>query len=64
MEDRCVCCGKIVPEGRQICWKCEHTELKYGTILQAIEATKEETEKVYEFIYRKDDKDDNARNCD
>lgn len=27
MEDRCVCCGKIVPEGRQICWNCEnHTK--------------------------------------
>ena len=21
--DRCVCCGEIVPEGRQICPKCE-----------------------------------------
>lgn len=24
MEDRCVCCGAIVPEGRQICWNCEN----------------------------------------
>ena len=22
--DRCVCCGEIVPEGRQICPQCEH----------------------------------------
>ena len=22
--DRCVSCGDIIPEGRQICWKCEH----------------------------------------
>ena len=22
-EDRCICCGEIVPEGRQVCWKCE-----------------------------------------
>ena len=21
--DRCICCGEPVPEGRQICWKCE-----------------------------------------
>lgn len=21
--DRCVCCGEIVPEGRQICPQCE-----------------------------------------
>ena len=24
MENRCVCCDEIIPEGRQICWKCEH----------------------------------------
>lgn len=23
MEDRCVCCGEIVPEGRMVCPKCE-----------------------------------------
>ena len=22
-EERCVCCGKIIPEGKQICKKCE-----------------------------------------
>lgn len=22
-ENRCVCCGEIIPEGRQICKKCE-----------------------------------------
>lgn len=22
--DRCVCCGEIVPEGRMVCWACEH----------------------------------------
>lgn len=22
--DICVCCGEYVPEGRMICWKCEH----------------------------------------
>jgi predicted nucleic acid-binding Zn ribbon protein len=24
MEDRCVCCGEIIPEGRQVCAKCEY----------------------------------------
>lgn len=24
MEDRCICCGEIIPEGRQVCKKCEH----------------------------------------
>lgn len=23
MEDRCVCCGEIIPEGRQVCPTCE-----------------------------------------
>lgn len=31
--DRCVCCGAIIPEGRQVCPICEKqsTELKYFT---------------------------------
>lgn len=24
MEDRCICCGEIVPEGRQVCPECEN----------------------------------------
>lgn len=23
MENRCVCCGAVIPEGRQICISCE-----------------------------------------
>lgn len=23
-DNRCVCCGEIIPEGRQICWICEN----------------------------------------
>lgn len=23
MEDRCVCCGEIVPEGQWVCEKCK-----------------------------------------
>lgn len=23
MEDRCICCGEIVPEGRMVCPICE-----------------------------------------
>ena len=26
MVDRCVCCGEIIPEGRQICLICEKGE--------------------------------------
>lgn len=24
LADICVCCGEPVPEGRMICWRCEH----------------------------------------
>lgn len=30
MEDRCVMCGRIIPEGRQICPICEKGEPKKG----------------------------------
>ena len=23
MKESCICCGRQVPEGRQICWCCE-----------------------------------------
>lgn len=23
MENRCVCCGEIIPEGRMVCPRCE-----------------------------------------
>lgn len=26
-EDRCVCCGEIIPEGRQVCPNCEHKDV-------------------------------------
>lgn len=22
-EDRCICCGKVIPEGRMVCCDCE-----------------------------------------
>ena len=24
MEERCVCCGETIPEGRQVCASCEN----------------------------------------
>ena len=23
MEDRCICCGEIIPEGQQVCKECQ-----------------------------------------
>lgn len=28
MSDRCVCCGEIIPEGRQVCPQCEKNPWK------------------------------------
>ena len=28
MEDRCVCCGAVIPEGRQVCPVCERGKKK------------------------------------
>lgn len=30
MEDRCICCGNIIPEGRQVCKQCELTIKTYA----------------------------------
>ena len=38
-EERCVCCGEQIPEGRQVCWACE-----YG--IQNFKETKEETKET------------------
>ena len=51
MEEKCVCCGETIPEGRQACWKCEQAALKTGTILQSKQATDEEVQRAYEFLY-------------
>ena len=32
-EDRCICCNAIIPEGRQICWNCEHQEDAYHCVV-------------------------------
>lgn len=24
MENRCIYCGDIIPEGKLVCWQCEH----------------------------------------
>mgnify|MGYP003299620216 CR=1 FL=1 len=28
MENRCVCCGEIIPEGRMVCPQCEAKHLR------------------------------------
>lgn len=49
--EKCVCCGKIIPEGRLICPICEQKEVKIGIILQSNNATEEEVENAYELLH-------------
>ena len=50
--DRCIVCGEIVPEGRQICLNCEYRVDKIGSILQSQNATKDDVIKAYEIIQK------------
>ena len=27
MDNTCVCCGAVVPEGRMVCWACENGQV-------------------------------------
>ena len=39
-EDRSICCGDIIPEGRQICWSCEHQSDAYHCVICGKEISK------------------------
>ena len=45
-EDRCVCCGEIVPEGRMVCPNCEKQKpmhnLSHGEMAQIAEGRKKQ----------------------
>jgi hypothetical protein len=55
MEDRCIVCNEIIPEGRMVCPFCESQQIKLGRILQSHQATNEEINKVYAFMEGSDD---------
>ena len=44
MNNLCVCCGETIPEGRQVCYKCEVGKVK-GYKEQLKQAHKETAEK-------------------
>ena len=37
MTDRCVCCGRIIPEGRQVCPICDEQMKKWHIPLDMFE---------------------------
>ena len=34
--EHCIMCGAAIPEGRQICWECEHRKIKRAKKLHGI----------------------------
>ena len=42
MEDRCIMCGEIIPEGRQVCWSCEHKIMEDKNDTRIFERTEAE----------------------
>lgn len=44
MIDRCVCCGEYVPEGRQVCERCELIGPKELLIILKREAARREVD--------------------
>ena len=57
MENKCVVCNEIIPEGRMICPLCERCSIKTGMILQSCQSTQEEVKQAYAFMKRKENKD-------
>ena len=57
MENKCVVCGEIIPEGRMVCPLCDRHYIKAGMILQSNQSTNEEIEQAYDFIERKEKRD-------
>ncbi len=52
-EDKCIACGRIIPEGRMVCPLCENAQTKVGMILQSRNATEDEVKKTYNFIKKR-----------
>lgn len=42
MEDKCIICGETIPEGRQICWICEHNTMEEKDDTRIFERTENE----------------------
>lgn len=42
MGDRCVCCGEIIPEGRQVCPNCERSPDDDPLIIKTVDSLRKE----------------------
>ena len=41
-DNRCVCCGEIIPEGRQVCPNCERSPADDPLIIKAVDTLRKE----------------------
>lgn len=59
MENRCVCCGSIIPEGRQVCRECEVKTMgtSRNMSLQDYGITYEEGKKIEKYCKKARDYD-------
>ena len=44
-NNRCVCCGEIIPSGRQVCWICEHKVMEDENDVGVFERAKDKASK-------------------
>ena len=47
MDNTCVCCGAVVPEGRMVCWVCEN---RHGVIPERTNGMKETMNLLYAVL--------------
>lgn len=65
MENKCVCCNEIIPEGRQVCPNCERKEVIMRDTLMTLEDIKNKVVEQFsegQEIYMKLNEDDRALN--
>lgn len=51
MKDRCICCGDVIPEGRQVCINCEEEQTKKRRCNMG-KLSKRDIEEIKEFLSR------------
>lgn len=50
-ENRCVCCGDIIPEGRQVCPKCQDTPQETKVLKQWQKIKRMSKEELTAFLF-------------
>ena len=56
-ENTCICCGKVIPEGRQVCLSCGDYDDMQTFKNQKEEKLKSDIREYFELLRQKDDED-------